>query len=682
MSTPESERAAALRQQIAHHNNRYYGDDAPEISDAAYDQLVRELRELERAFPELETIDSPTKVVGSSLTTSFAPVTHARPMQSLDNAFDDDDLRNWVERLVKAVPDAELTFTCEPKVDGLAMSLTYVHGELVRGATRGDGTTGEDVTANIETVAGIPHRLAVEAGTSPAMVEIRGEIYMAKRDFAALNERQGQLGEKIFVNPRNAAAGSLRQKDPAISASRPLSFLAYQLGPADEATGQWLPTTQRDVLDQLQRAGFAVAEQVRVVAGAEAVVATCRDFEARRHELTFDVDGAVIKVNDLALHNLLGSTSRAPRWAIAKKFAPEEQHTTLLSIDTSVGRTGRVTPFAVLEPVFVGGSTVAVATLHNEDQVAAKDVRPGDVVIVRKAGDVIPEVVGPAPGQVERADRGEPWRFPSTCPSCATVLRRLEGESETHCPNDDCRAQIIQQICYFASRGALDIEGLGEQRVAQLVDTGLVRSVADLYDLTAEQLSGLEGFGELSAAQLADGIARSKDQPVTRVVIGLGIAELGPAGTRVVVRAFPSLEALSQATVDQLEALEGIGPSIANSVVSFFSTTQHRDLVARLIDRGVGVVASTGTDEPQNLLGKAIVVTGTVEGFSREHAEAAILKRGGTSPGSVSKKTFCVVVGASPGQSKLTKAESLGIPLVDGSNFAALLETGEIPPVS
>ncbi|MEI7479992.1 MAG: NAD-dependent DNA ligase LigA, partial [Actinomycetes bacterium] len=411
MADAEKVRAQELRAQIAHHNNRYYGDDAPEISDSAYDGLVRELRDLEARFPELVTEDSPTKLVGSSLAivSTFAPVVHARPMQSLDNAFDDGDLRNWVERLVKSVPGEELAFTCEPKVDGLAMSLTYVNGVLVRGATRGDGTTGEDVTANIATVGSIPRALSTEAGEPPAMVEIRGEIYMAKKDFAELNARQGEAGEKIFVNPRNAAAGSLRQKDASITATRPLSFFAYQLGPSEGATGNWVPSTQREVLDQLRRAGFSVADQVKVVHSAEEVVATCRAFEQDRHDLHFDVDGAVVKVNELRLHDLLGSTSRAPRWAIAKKFAPEEQHTKLLDIDISVGRTGRVTPFAVLEPIFVGGSTVGVATLHNEDQVAAKDVRPGDIVVVRKAGDVIPEVVGPAPGQQDRPDRAAPW---------------------------------------------------------------------------------------------------------------------------------------------------------------------------------------------------------------------------------------------------------------------------------
>ena len=681
MADAEKVRAQELRAQIAHHNNRYYGDDAPEISDSAYDGLVRELRGLEARFPELVTEDSPTKLVGSSLTivSTFAPVVHARPMQSLDNAFDDGDLRNWVERLVKSVPGEELAFACEPKVDGLAMSLTYVNGVLVRGATRGDGTTGEDVTANIATVGSIPRALSTEAGEPPAMVEIRGEIYMAKKDFAELNARQGEAGEKIFVNPRNAAAGSLRQKDASITATRPLSFFAYQLGPSEGAAGNWVPSTQREVLDQLRRAGFSVADQVKVVHSAEEVVATCRAFEQDRHDLHFDVDGAVVKVNELRLHDLLGSTSRAPRWAIAKKFAPEEQHTKLLDIDISVGRTGRVTPFAVLEPIFVGGSTVGVATLHNEDQVAAKDVRPGDIVVVRKAGDVIPEVVGPAPGQQDRPDRAAPWVFPSECPSCGTGLQRSEGVSETHCPNPRCRAQLIQQICYFASRGALDIEGLGEQRVAQLVDAGFVRSVADLYELTSEQLLTLEGFGDLSATSLLEGIARSKEQSIHRLIVGLGISELGPANARVVVRAFPTLAALREATTAQLEALDGIGPSIANSVVSYVATEEAKDLLRRLMELGVGVSESLGSDLPQNLLGKAIVVTGAVEGYTREGAEEAITKRGGTSPGSVSKKTYCVVVGAAPGASKLTKAESLGIPLVDQAQFSVLLETGELP---
>lgn len=679
MGDAEQQRATVLREQLAHHNNRYYGDDAPEISDASYDALVRELRDLEAKFPELAAEDSPTATVGSATNSSFAPVVHARPMQSLDNAFDDGDLLSWVERLVKAAPDEQLGFTCEPKVDGLAMSLTYVNGVLVRGATRGDGTTGEDVTANISTLASIPRQLLPAAGEPPAMVEIRGEIYMAQGDFAELNARQAKAGEKIFVNPRNAAAGSLRQKDASVTATRPLSFFAYQLGPSEGAHGPWVPATQREVLDQLLRAGFAVADQVVVVSSAQEVVETCQAFERGRHDLGFDVDGAVVKVNELRLHEMLGSTSRAPRWAIAKKFAPEEQHTLLIDIEVSVGRTGRVTPFAVLQPVFVGGSTVSVATLHNEDQVAAKDVRPGDLVVVRKAGDVIPEVVGPVPGQQQRTNRSAPWAFPPLCPSCRSGLVRTEGESETHCPNASCRAQMIQQICYFASRGALDIEGLGEQRVAQLIDAELVSSVADLYCLTVEQLLTLEGFGELSATSLIEGIARSREQSIHRLVIGLGISELGPAGARVVVRAFPTLEALRQATVEQLSALEGIGPAIAHSVVSYLQTPANVELVERLVQFGVGVTEQTSSDLPQNLLGKAIVVTGAVEGFTRESAEAAILERGGTSPGSVSKKTFCVVVGESPGASKLTKAESLGIPLVEAQKFSVLLESGALP---
>ncbi len=677
------ERLAELRAIVAHHNQRYYELDDPEITDADYDLLVTELRSLEAAHPEVGEAGSPTSTVGGAPSSQFAPILHLRAMQSLDNAFSDDDLRAWAERLERLLGDETptLSFSCEPKIDGLAMSLLYRHGRLDRAATRGDGVTGEDVTMNVATIASVPQTLPDPSAAEVPVLEVRGEVFMARADFEAMNDRQRVLGEKTFVNPRNAAAGALRQKDPSITAQRPLSFLAYQLGVVEGVAegSAWNPSTQHEVIDQLGRAGFLTAAEATVEVGIEAVLERCRAFDARRHDLVYDIDGVVIKVDALELHDRLGSTSRAPRWAIARKFPPEERTTTLLDIEVSVGRTGRVTPFAVLAPVFVGGTTVGVATLHNEDQVLAKDVRPGDLVVVRKAGDVIPEVVGPAPGQRERAGRGEPWSFPASCPSCGQPLRRAEGESDTQCTNRSCHAQLVQQIAYFASRGALDIEGLGEQRVDQLLQAGLITSPASLYRLEASQLEELEGMGELSANNLVAAIAASKARPMHKVVVGLGIHDLGPAGAKVVVRAFPDLHALAAATEDALAALDGIGPTIAKRVVAFMADPEHAQLVAELAALGVGVVEVRDGSLPQNLLGKAIVVTGAIPGYTRESAEQAITDRGGTSPGSVSKKTYCVVAGEAPGASKLTKAEQLGIPVIGADAFAALLEQGELP---
>ena len=690
-------RVSELRALIAYHNERYHTLDAPEIPDAEFDLLVRELRDLEAQHPELVTADSPTQTVGGPTLGLFQEVRHRAPMMSLDNAFEEVDLKAWSERLRRQLPDVgveRLAFNCEPKVDGVAMSLTYVDGRFTQAATRGDGVSGEDVTANVATVKSVPRTLNPKLGHYPALLEVRGEIYMPLAEFAAMNERQAALGERAFVNPRNSAAGTLRQKDPAITATRPLSFWAYQVGVVEDGAGGrgagWPAPTQSGTLAQLKKAGFPVSPDWRVVTGLDGVLQRCRELAEERHDLPYETDGVVIKVDDLSLHGRLGTTSRAPRWAIALKFPPEERTTKLLGIEVSIGRTGRATPFARLEPVFVGGSTVGVATLHNEDQVQVKDVRPGDIVIVRKAGDVIPEVVGPlrsGPGVPAR--RRPKWKFPQTCPSCGEALVRLPGESDTYCTNIDCPAQRVQRIAHYASRSAMDIEGLGEERVLQLVGAGLVADPADLYRLSVEQLATLERFAVISATNLVQGIRASTVQPLSRLLVGLGIRHVGPVAARAVARRFGSLDAIMAAGEAELAAVEGVGAVIAASLGEFLASAANQAVVARLRQGGVNVeepgggagAGPAGGGDPlaQTLEGKAVVVTGAVPGYTREEAEEAIMARGGKSPGSVSKKTFALVVGDAAGASKLKKAEELDIPIVPAEGFVSLLESGSLP---
>jgi DNA ligase (NAD+) len=667
-----AERAAWLRAQIARHNEAYFVHDAPIVPDVDYDALVRELRALEAAHPELAVPESPTGLVGAPASATFSEVVHERPMMSLDNVFAAEELTEWIERCARglAVESGDLALAVEPKIDGLALAIQYRDGRLRRAATRGDGRVGEDVTANVRTIANVPEVLA---GDAPGLVEVRGEVFLARADFEAMNARQRERGEREFANPRNAAAGSLRQKDPTVSASRPLSFLAYQL---EVLEGPLTFETHSATLAALGAWGLFVAPETLVLRGSPEVEARCQWFLAHRHDLPYDIDGVVVKVDDLAERERLGTTSRAPRWAIARKFPPEERTTRLLAIEVSIGRTGRATPYAVLEPVSVAGSTVALATLHNEDQVALKDVRPGDLVIVRKAGDVIPEVVGsvPEPGRRRHAR----WRFPTTCPECGGPLVRRGEESDTYCVNPACPAQLAAQVIHFASRSAMDIEGLGEQRVTQLLAEGLVADVADLYSLEAARLAELEGFAEISARALVAAIAASREQPLSRLLVGLGIRHVGPVAAREVARAFPSWEALERAPLEALEAVEGIGPVIAGSLYEYVRDPESRERLARLGAAGVNLtepVVAPAAVAP-TLAGRAVVVTGTLEGYSREEAEAAVVARGGSSPGSVSKRTYCVVVGEAPGASKVAKARELGVPLVAASQFDELLATG------
>ncbi len=737
-------RVAELRREISRHAYLYYVLDAPEIPDADYDGLLSELENLETRYPRLAMPTSPTRLVGegiargylafaSGAVEQFSPVVHRSPMMSLDNVFSAAELAAWLGRISRIDPQAAgAVFLCEPKIDGLAMSLTYENGVLVRAATRGDGSVGEDVTANVATVRQIPPKFAAGSPLPvPRVVEVRGEIYMPLASFQLLNEAQARAGGKRFANPRNAAAGSLRQKDPSVTASRDLAFWAYQLGAFEGAWGRSrLPADcQSRMLAQMEEWGFPVNPERRVLPTIEAVVERCEELQAARHDLGYEIDGAVVKVDDIALQGRLGSTSRAPRWAVAYKFPPEEKATRLREIRVSIGRTGRATPFAVLEPVRVGGSTVSMATLHNEDQVQAKDVRPGDMVVVRKAGDVIPEVVGPVLS--ERVAGSHPWEYPGSCPSCSGPLLRLPGESDTYCTNLNCPAQLVQRIVHFASRQAMDIEGLGEKRVEEFAARRLVRDPGDLYGLDPGKLVELDGMGDLSAANLLAALESSKQRPLARLLVGLGIRNLGPSGARAVARVLPSLDEVMSARPQDLAVVEGVGPVIAESIVRFFGSEANRQVIRKL--QAVGVGAATGSGGPggagarpggpgasaggaasgggpgsaaaaaganrdgdsadggasgnadaaagvaATLAGKVVVITGTLPGYSRDEAEQAVIERGGKSPSSVSSKTWVVVAGSDPGASKLAKARDLVVPVVDGSYFDMLLSTGQLP---
>lgn len=681
-ATTPKKKVEELRALIRRHNELYYGSDAPEVSDAEYDQLVRELRDLEAAHPELADAESPSEAVGAAAFTTFDPVVHAVPMTSLDNAMDEAELRAWGDRVVKGLGGEPARFVCELKIDGLAISIRYENGVMVQAATRGDGKVGEDVTANVATITSLPKKLSAQA---PPVLEVRGEIYMSIVAFEKLKaDREAENVERVAkgraplavpVNPRNAGAGSLRQKDSTITAQRDLSLWSYQLG---EVVGGPEFTSHHDTLEYLKSLGFPVNPEITLVNSLEDVVGFCRRWQERRHELGYEIDGAVVKVDDLSQREQLGFTSRAPRWAIAFKFPPEEKHTLLRDIHISVGRTGRVTPFAVLEPVFVGGSTVGMATLHNRDQVAAKDVRPGDTVVVRKAGDVIPEVVGPVLSK--RPKNSVPWEFPTTCPCpVGSQLVKSDDQADTRCVEPSCPFQRDQRIIYFASRGGMDIEGLGERTVFALSDAGLVADVGDLYSLTVDQLLTLGGFAEMSAQNLVTAIQTSRTRPLPKLLTALGIKHLGPAASESLASAFGTLDVIAASTVDELSSVDGVGGVIAESISSWFAKPENKVIIEKLRAAGVEFGRVEVSTEPQTLLGKAVVVTGTLSNYSREGAEAAIKARGGKSPGSVSAKTFAVVLGESPGASKVTKAEQLGVPILNEAGFEELLRTGELP---
>ena len=677
LPTEPEARVAALVDELRRHNAAYYEHDAPTIPDADYDEMARELRRLEELHPDLIVPDSPVSAtVGGAPSPVFAEIEHRVPMMSLDNAMDVGELRDWGDRTARklvslGLDPADVRYVCELKIDGLAMSIRFEHGTYVQAATRGNGRVGEDVTPNVAGIAAVPHRL----DGAPEVVEVRGEVYLPLVAFEALNAAQLDAGRPTYANPRNTAAGSLRQKDASITAGRGLSFWSYQLG---EVVGGPELATHSAGLEWLKSLGLPVNPETRVVASLDEVYEFCTHWTEHRHDLAYEIDGIVVKIDSIAVQQALGFTSKAPRWAIAYKLPPEERTTILRDIQVSIGGKGKATPFAVLEPVVVAGSTVGLATLHNEDQVRLKDVRPGDTVIVRKAGDVIPEVVGPV--LALRPPDSQPWTFPELCP-CPhrSPLVRLEGEAKHQCINSACPEQRWGRISHFASRGAMDIDGLGEKQVQLFIELGLLHDVADIYDLDFDRILEQPGYQERSVTKLRNAIEASKQRPLGNLLFGLTIPHLGASGAETLAAGLGSLQNIMEASVDDIAAVEGIGPTIANSVVAFFADPENRTLVERLVAAGVNTIGPERSTLPQVLAGKTVVVTGGLEGFTRESVEAAIKARGGKSPGSVSKKTTAVVVGEDPGASKLSKATELGIPMLDEAQFVHLLETGELP---
>ena len=662
-----SKRAEQLREQIRLHNHRYYVLDDPQIPDAEYDRLMRELQALEAEHPELISADSPTQRVGAQPLSAFGEVQHEVPMLSLDNAFDDDELADFDRRVRERLELEKIEYTAEPKLDGLAVSLLYEHGILQRGATRGDGNRGEDITQNVRTIKSVPLRLLGKG--YPQRLEVRGEIIISHAGFRQLNAQQAAQGEKLFANPRNAAAGSLRQLDPHITARRPLEMYCYGVGLVEGGT---LPDRHSDRLERLRNWGLRVYAGIKRVSGLEACTAYYQTMAARRDSLPFDIDGVVFKVDLIQAQDQLGFVARAPRWAIARKFPAQEELTRVLAIDVQVGRTGAITPVARLEPVFVGGVTVTNATLHNEDEVRRKDVHIGDTVIVRRAGDVIPEVVSVITER--RPADAKPFVMPTQCPFCGSDIERVAGEAVARCIGGlYCEAQRKEAIKHFASRRAMDIEGLGDKLVEQLVEQQLIDDVAGLYSLDAAVIAGLERMGEKSANNLIAALEKSKTTTLDRFLYALGIREVGDATARALAQAFGSLEALMQADEAQLEAVRDIGPIVARHIVHFFQQAHNREVIDKLLAAGIHWPAIAVTGQ-QPLEGQTYVLTGSLNSMTRDEAKQRLQALGAKVSGSVSKKTTAVIAGDKSG-SKLSKAEALGVTVMDEEDLLCLLQS-------
>jgi len=669
MSAPRdaSARIERLRREIEEHNYRYYALDRPTISDAEFDRLFRELQELEKAHPELASADSPTQRVGGAALPQFESVTHEVPMLSLNNAFSEAEAQGFDRRVREGLELDEVEYDCEPKFDGLAVSLIYEEGRLVRGATRGDGYTGEDVTANLRTLRGIPLRLRTKH--PPTLIEVRGEVIIYRQDFEKLNARQHERGEKEFVNPRNAAAGSLRQLDSRVTAGRPLRLFAYGVA---QLRGQDMPATQSALLDLLADFGLPVCRERRVASGVAGLLKFYLDMLGKREALPYDTDGVVYKVNRLADQQRLGFVSRAPRFAIAHKFPAEEAMTEVLAIEVQVGRTGAITPVARLKPVFVGGVTVTNATLHNEDEVRRKDVRVGDTVLVRRAGDVIPEVISVVPGK--RHPGAPVYHLPRKCPACGSAVIRLPDEAVARCSGGlVCPAQRKQALLHFASRRAMDVDGLGEKLVDQLVDGEMVKNAADLYGLGPEELSGLDRMGEKSAHNLLAALEKSKRTTLPRFIYALGIRNVGEATAKDLANHFGTIDALMEADEAALQEVPDVGPVVAESIRKFFAERHNVHVVNALRKAGVGWSETAKTRPARGrAAGKTFVLTGTLPDMTRDEATALIEAHGGKVTGSVSRKTDYVVAGADPG-SKLAKAEELGVAILDEAALRKLL---------
>lgn len=669
-NVPETirKRVDSLRATLEDHNYYYYVQDDPRIPDAEYDRLFRELQKLEAEHPELATEDSPTRRVGSSAETSFEEVTHRLPMLSLDNAFSEDELRDFDRRVRDRLgADGAIEYVCEPKLDGLAVSLHYENGTLTRAATRGDGYTGEDITANIRTIPSVP--LKLRGSGYPDLVEVRGEVYMPRAGFEKLNERLAEQGEKTFVNPRNAAAGSLRQKKSTVTARRPLELCAYSMAVTDESV---LPETHWDSLQLVRDWGFRINPEMRKAEGVEACLDAYNELMAKRDSLPYEIDGIVFKVNRLDLQQELGFVSRAPRWAIAHKFPAQEELTIIEDVEFQVGRTGAVTPVARLKPVFVGGVTVSNATLHNMDEIRRLDVHIGDTVFIRRAGDVIPQVVKVVPEK--RPAMAPMVEMPEHCPVCGSDIVQIEGEAVARCSGGlYCPAQRKEAIRHYASRKAMDIEGLGDRLIEMLVDEGMVSTVADLYRLTKFQIASLERMGDKSAANLIAAIDRSREPVLWRFLYALGIREVGEATAKGLAAHFGTLEAISEADEESLQTVPDVGPIVAGHIRSFFDQPHNQETLAALKEAGVTWQEEQvlSVDE-QPLSGQTWVLTGTLSGMTRDQAKEKLEQLGAKVAGSVSKKTACVVAGEAAG-SKLAKAEQLGVPVLDEEGLANLL---------